>query len=48
MDIRKSHVDIGKVYFCTATINSWHKLLEEDAIHKGILWLVRHEPGGGS
>lgn len=26
----KSFVDIGKIYFLTATINNWNKLLTED------------------
>ena len=28
----KSYIEIGKVYFWTATINSWYKLMEEDAV----------------
>ncbi len=27
---RKSHIDIGKIYFWTATINQWQRLLHED------------------
>ena len=27
---RKSHIEIGEVYFWTATINKWQKLLWED------------------
>jgi putative transposase len=26
---RKSHIDIGEIYFWTATINSWQRLLEK-------------------
>ena len=29
---RKSYIEIGRVYFWTATINSWYKLMEEDAV----------------
>ena len=28
---RKSYMEIGKIYFWTATINNWHKLLSADA-----------------
>jgi REP element-mobilizing transposase RayT len=28
---RKSHMEIGKIYFWTATIHNWHKLLSGDA-----------------
>src|SRR5205085_8496062 len=27
---RKSHIDIGEIYFWTATINNWRCLLEKD------------------
>jgi REP element-mobilizing transposase RayT len=27
---RKSFIEIGKIYFFTATINNWMKMLEED------------------
>ncbi|HNP96687.1 MAG TPA: transposase [Cyclobacteriaceae bacterium] len=27
---RKSHIEIGKIYFWTATINGWQSLLEQD------------------
>ena len=29
---RKSYIEINKVYFWTATINSWFKLMEKDAV----------------
>lgn len=29
---RKSYTEINKVYFWTATINSWFKLMEKDAV----------------
>ena len=35
--IRKSHIDIGDMYFFTATINSWYKLLNEDAYKQVII-----------
>jgi putative transposase len=27
---RKSHIDRGEIYFWTATINNWQRLLEKD------------------
>ena len=27
---RKSHIERGDIYFWTATINNWHRLLEKD------------------
>lgn len=35
--IRKSHIDIGDVYFFTATINSWHRLLIDDTYKQVII-----------
>ncbi len=32
IDKRKSSVELGKLYFWTATINNWCKLLDEDAL----------------
>ena len=29
---RKLYIEIGRVYFWTATINGWYKLMEEDAV----------------
>ncbi len=34
---RKSHIEIGKIYFWTATINQWQQLLREEAYKKGIM-----------
>ncbi|MEP6467551.1 MAG: transposase [Parafilimonas sp.] len=34
---RKSYIEIGNVYFWTATINSWIKLLEPDALKEIII-----------
>lgn len=36
-DQRISHMDIGRVYFWTATINNWNKLLEEDKLKEIII-----------
>ncbi|MDI9364946.1 MAG: hypothetical protein QM541_08340 [Flavobacterium sp.] len=29
---RKSYVEIGRLYFWTATINNWYKLLDKDVV----------------
>lgn len=34
---RKSHLEIGKIYFWTATINGWKKLLHEDPFKQIII-----------
>ncbi len=34
-------MDIGKVYFWTATINNWHKLLEKDELKEVIISSLR-------
>ncbi len=34
---RKSPIDIGKIYFWTATINKWQKLLYEDHYKQAII-----------
>nr|HPI00155.1 hypothetical protein [Chitinophagaceae bacterium] len=34
---RKSHIEIGKIYFWTATINQWQQLLQEEAYKKVII-----------
>jgi len=34
---RKSHIDIGNIYFWTATINNWIHLLENDKFKKIII-----------
>ena len=36
-DIRKSHIEIGKIYFWTATIKDWNPLLEEDVFKEIII-----------
>jgi REP element-mobilizing transposase RayT len=46
INLRKSHMDIGKLYFWTATINNWYKLLEEDELKEIVIsslqYLVRN------
>ncbi len=34
---RKSHMDLGEIYFWTATINGWQKLLKEDLFKNVII-----------
>ncbi len=34
---RKSHMEIGQVYFWTATINSWYHLLEDDKFKEVVI-----------
>ncbi|MEO6330570.1 MAG: hypothetical protein ABIO55_16665 [Ginsengibacter sp.] len=34
---RKSSVEIGKLYFWTATINNWYKLLNDEALKEVII-----------
>ena len=34
---RKSHIDIGDIYFFTATINSWYKLLADESYKQVII-----------
>ena len=34
---RKNYIEIGKIYFWTATINKWQKLLEKDEFKHIIL-----------
>ena len=36
-EFRKSHLEIGKIYFWTATINNWHKLLDADVLKNIII-----------
>ncbi len=40
--IRKSHIDIGKIYFWTATINNWNKLLQEDVLKEIIVSSLKY------
>ena len=42
INTRKSNVEIGKLYFWTATINNWYKLLQEDAIKEIIISSLKH------
>ncbi len=37
IDVRKSLIDIGKLYFWTATINNWYELLGEDELKEVII-----------
>jgi len=39
---RKSHIELGQIYFWTATINKWQKLLNDDAYKKVIINSLRH------
>jgi putative transposase len=34
---RKSHIEIGEIYFWTATINNWQRLLHEDSYKQVII-----------
>lgn len=34
---RKSYIEIGEVYFWTATINNWNHLLKEDKYKEVII-----------
>ena len=36
-DQRISHMDIGRLYFWTATINNWNRLLDEDKLKEIII-----------
>ncbi|SDG66062.1 Transposase IS200 like [Pedobacter terrae] len=39
---RKNYIEIGKIYFWTATINKWQKLLEKDIFKQIILSSFEH------
>ncbi len=39
---RKSFVDIGKIYFWTAIINNWNKLLADDAMKEIIISSLKY------
>ena len=39
---RKSFVEIGKIYFWTATINNWNKLLAEDVMKDIVLLSLKY------
>jgi REP element-mobilizing transposase RayT len=39
---RKSFIQIGEIYFWTATINSWMKLLGKDEFKQVVLDSLRH------
>ena len=39
---RKSFVEIGKIYFWTATINNWNKLLREDEVKEIIISSLKY------
>jgi REP element-mobilizing transposase RayT len=41
-EIRKSYMDIGKLYFWTATINNWNRLLEEDELKEVIISSLKY------
>ena len=40
-DKRKSHIEIGELYFWTATINNWNHLLKEDIFKEVIIGSLR-------
>jgi putative transposase len=40
--IRKSHIEIGKIYFWTATINNWQCLLQEDKYKQVVIDSLSH------
>src|SRR3982750_1041201 len=44
---RKSHVDQGELYFWTATINKWQRLLERDEYKDVITDSLQHLTGNG-
>ena len=39
---RKSHIEIGEIYFWTATINKWFPLLKEDKYKDIVIGSLRH------
>ena len=41
-DSRKSYVEIGKIYFWTATINAWNKLLINDEVKEIIISSLKY------
>ena len=47
---RKSHIEIGEVYFWTATLNGWKNLLANDAYKDIIInpWQAFHPFAGRS
>ena len=40
INIRKSNVELDRLYFWTATINNWYKLLQEDALKENYYFLT--------
>jgi len=40
--MRKSNVELDRLYFRTATTNNWHKLLHEDALKEIIISSLKH------
>ncbi len=43
---RKSHIDKGEIYFWTATINKWLRLLEKDEYKDIIIDSLQYPPPG--
>ena len=41
-DVRKSQMDIARLYFWTATINNWNKLLEQDELKEIIISSLKY------
>ena len=44
---RKSYIQIGEVYFWTATINNWNHLLKEDKFKEVIIQSLSRLSDGG-
>ena len=42
INIRKSNVELGRLYFWTATINNWYRLLQEDSLKEIIISSLKH------
>jgi hypothetical protein len=40
-DLRKSFIDFGPIYFWTATINGWQRLLQPDSFKDEIVGSLR-------
>lgn len=44
---RKSHIDTGEIYFWTATINQWQRLLQKDEYKNVIISSLQHLSDAG-
>ncbi len=45
--MRKSYIEMGKIYFWTATINKWQHILETDDYRNVILGSLEHLSNAG-